>query len=591
MLSVSPSEMPPFGMGRGDISVLLVDDEPDLLELTVGFLERELTAVETTTCTDPTEALGLLRTGAYDCVVSDYEMPGLTGLELLDAIQEADLEVPFILFTGKGSEEIASQAISAGVDEYLQKGGTEKYAVLANKIETLVKKHRAESQVQRAFLAIESAQEGIGIIDADGVYQYMNEAYAAVYNRERSELVGRHWDVLYSAEETERFYEDILPELEATGSWRGVSTGITKEGREVPERLVLTQMADGGHVCIVQDLTEEDEMKAELALKDRALDSLPFGLAILDATAEGVPFVYVNTGFEELTGYEADALVGATWERLEGEADGGTVAELERAVRTGETVARSVAVATADGTSVDTVLDLSPVTNETGTVVNVVAVLRRRGSKSVAAEASLDWLSGLAGVLSHDLKTPLTVARGNAELAQDLDDTSRLDPVHSALDRLEALIDDLSNVMAQGSLVEEPRPVDLAAAFRSWGDLEDGSSIEVVDTRRVLADERALDRLADNLVKNSLEHGGEGVRMRVGTLPDGFYFEDTGAGIPAAERDRVFKPGVSSKSNGTGLGLVSIRQIATAHGWSVTVTESAEGGARFEFTGVREPSE
>jgi hypothetical protein len=85
------------------------------------------------------------------------------------------------------------------------------------------------------------------------------------------------------------------------------------------------------------------------------------------------------------------------------------------------------------------------------------------------------------------------------------------------------------------------------------------------------------------------------VRSAAATSPDrtrtlGFYVEDDGVGIPPERRDRVFDDGYSTQSAGTGFGLSIVEEIADAHDWTVRVTESAGGGARFEFTGVERES-
>ena len=105
--------------------VLHVDDEPNILDLTATFLEREGENIAVETATSATEGLDRLTEGdfesgvPFDCIVSDYDMPGMNGLEFLEAVREEHPDLPFILFTGEGSEEIASEAITAGVSDYL----------------------------------------------------------------------------------------------------------------------------------------------------------------------------------------------------------------------------------------------------------------------------------------------------------------------------------------------------------------------------------------------------------------------------------------------------------------------------------------
>ena len=80
--------------------------------------------------------------------------------------------------------------------------------------------------------------------------------------------------------------------------------------------------------------------------------------------------------------------------------------------------------------------------------------------------------------------------------------------------------------------------------------------------------------------------GGESVTVTVGTLPNGFYVEDDGPGIPEEKRDKVLKEGIPTREEGTGLGLSIVQSIAEAHTWDLALTEGSEGGARFEFGGV-----
>lgn len=135
-------------MTRETITVLQVDDESSVSDLITDFLEREDSRL--TIRSEPSAEAGLerLKQDAIDCILSDYDMPDMDGLEFLKAVRAEYPTLPFILYTGKGSEEIAAKAIDAGVDAYHQKKvGTGQYTVLAQQIVTLVEKHTAEQRL------------------------------------------------------------------------------------------------------------------------------------------------------------------------------------------------------------------------------------------------------------------------------------------------------------------------------------------------------------------------------------------------------------------------------------------------------------
>lgn len=126
------------------IRVLHVDDEQSFSELVATFLERENQRFTVETATDPSSGLEVLADTHIDCIISDYDMPGQNGIDFLKTVREIDEDIPFILYTGKGSEEVASDAIVAGVSDYLQKkAGTEQYELLANRVCNAVDKSRA----------------------------------------------------------------------------------------------------------------------------------------------------------------------------------------------------------------------------------------------------------------------------------------------------------------------------------------------------------------------------------------------------------------------------------------------------------------
>jgi PAS domain S-box-containing protein len=241
-------------------------------------------------------------------------------------------------------------------------------------------------------------------------------------------------------------------------------------------------------------------------------------------------------------------------------------------------------------------------------------------------ERANERLESFAGIVSHDLRNPLTVAAGNLDFARDTGDPEHFDAVEHAHDRMAAIVDDVLTVAREGEVLEVTESVPLAAVARdAWAIVDTGDATLTVDTDRVVETDR--DRLArafENLFRNSVEHGSTSSRqqaddsvehgttataggpaagasdvdraagapatpagdlhVRVGDTPDGFYVADDGPGIPAAERDHVFEFGASTSEGGTGFGLAIVQAIVEAHGWSVRATESESGGARFDVT-------
>ncbi|QGX94502.1 PAS domain S-box protein [Haloplanus rallus] len=132
------------------IRVLLVDDSSDLASVAAELLAREDDRFDVSTETDPSAVVDRVEAEPVDCLVCDYGMPGMDGLDVLRAVRERWPDLPFVLFTGKGSEEIASEAISAGATDYVRKGtAADNYALLANRVAQAVAKRRSSRRAAR----------------------------------------------------------------------------------------------------------------------------------------------------------------------------------------------------------------------------------------------------------------------------------------------------------------------------------------------------------------------------------------------------------------------------------------------------------
>ncbi|MGA2699264.1 MAG: response regulator, partial [Methanoregula sp.] len=178
------------------ISILYVDDEPGLLEIGKLFLERS-GEFGVDVITSAPDALILMDTKAYDAIISDFQMPGMDGIEFLKEVRNSGNMIPFILFTGRGREEIAIQALNEGADFYLQKGGEplSQFAELAHQTRLAVQQRRAEASIRdherREADILNFLPDATFAIDRTGKVLAWNQAMEKLTGVKFSEIMGK----------------------------------------------------------------------------------------------------------------------------------------------------------------------------------------------------------------------------------------------------------------------------------------------------------------------------------------------------------------------------------------------------------------
>lgn len=239
-----------------------------------------------------------------------------------------------------------------------------------------------------------------------------------------------------------------------------------------------------------------------------------------------------------------------------------------------------------------------PFTDEETLFAELIARMLEHELQRQRTAAEIERLDRFASVLAHDLRNPLGVAQGYVDFARQSTDDRNLDTAATALGRMEELIEDILTMVRQGRTVESAEEVRLpSVAEGCWRSVVTGDAeLRMDGDIAIRAAPDRLRRLFENLFRNSVEHGstsgrgepGDGVTVRVGALDDGagFYVADDGPGIPPSERDSVFERGYSSETEGSGLGLAIVASVARAHDWRIAVTDSADGGTRFEVSDV-----
>jgi len=267
--------------GSEPIRVLHVDSDPDFAETFTTRLERD-DRFEADTATSASEGVDRLAEAEFDCVVSAYDMPDGDGIEFLEAVRERGLELPFLLFTGEGSEAVASEAISAGVTDYFRKkSGTEQFSVVTNRIDRAVEKFRAERELdatrRRYRKLVEQNLVGIYVI-RDGKFVYVNPKLAEVHGYDRETVVGMPVLELVAPEERDRVEENLRRRLnEGVEEIQYRTVGLTKDGERIDIELHGSRVEYGDDPEIVGaelDVTEQTEYERELENREAKYRSL-----------------------------------------------------------------------------------------------------------------------------------------------------------------------------------------------------------------------------------------------------------------------------------------------------------------------------
>jgi len=328
----------------------------------------------------------------------------------------------------------------------------------------------------------------------------------------------------------------------------------------------------------------------------RIIDNVRDGVVVVDVDDR---ILDVNPAALEMTGVDESIIGHSVPEML------AALPELHGAYREmTETLAASERTVTYSDRFFE--IEATPIEDDRGRHVGWTLLLQDvtdRVRRERDLEEQIERLDRFARVVSHDLRNPINVAGGYIQQVQETGDLEQLDKSLEALDRMEAIIEDVMTLTRQGGSITEPTVVSLETVAReAWQTVETGEATLQVESAHVVADADQFRRLLENLFTNSIEHGiedpdgtdgfGADHTVSIGTeAGEGsdvtLYVEDDGVGIDPERREQVFEEGFTT--GGTGLGLTIVEQIARAHGWDVAVAESESGGARFEFHGVSSP--
>ncbi|MDO8873313.1 MAG: PAS domain S-box protein [Methanoregula sp.] len=302
------------------ISVLCVDDEEPHLALTKRYLEDN-GDFTVDTAESGELALQKLKTANYDAVVSDYQIPGMDGIEFLKYVREHHGHIPFILFTGKGREEVVIQAFENGADFYLQKGGEPKsqYTELMHKIRSAVGRRQEKDALreseQRYRMLVESNPDSVIILDLQGRIQFVNESVVRITQMREDEVLGRIFFDFPSPEESKLLMEKFEAVIKTKQPERYKGRLIIAGREFYHESVGVPILSDDGEVALVMIISHDITLqkKTEEALRQseeryRAIfEHTGTAMVVIE---EDTTIGFSNTGFWQLSGYTGEEIDG-----------------------------------------------------------------------------------------------------------------------------------------------------------------------------------------------------------------------------------------------------------------------------------------
>ncbi|MCX6653380.1 MAG: response regulator [Methanomassiliicoccales archaeon] len=359
------------------LRVLHVDDSLDFAEICRAHLESE-GEFKVELASSAAEALALMRANSYDAIISDYQMEGMDGIEFLKAVRNAGDRTPFILFTGKGREEAAMEALNSGANSYLMKGAdfVTQTGMLANVIRTACGQREAEESVQYNLsqfnLIMRSLSEVIFLVTDKGVVSYVSPSVAGLLGYAPEEVEGRHvMDLQFmdgGGNRTPGELSGLMSSLQGEGS---VFSVRAKDG-SVKRILIKSTMAMHGNdrllIAVSKDVTHLLRMEEELKVRERLLSitlgQMPVAAGILEARTDKI--IHVNVAAARLLGYDQDEMVGKTPAELGVLSDGGRKSLLEALPSGGMVHRLEVGLRTKEGTDQKFLVSLMKISIDEG---------------------------------------------------------------------------------------------------------------------------------------------------------------------------------------------------------------------------------
>ena len=279
------------------IRVLHVDDDAGFLKTAKQCLEVQgHFRIDTASSVD--EAMEKMKKEKYDAVISDYQMPGKDGLQFLKKLRAKGDSIPFVMFTGRGREEVAIEALNLGADGYFNKVGNPEtvYCELAHGIRQSVERKRAEvrawQEEERLRAIFASSPDAIIVSDLSGKIVDCNEAALKLTGvSSKKEIVGKNCLELTAEKDRDRTLKNLERAFQQGTTASAEYTLLKEDGEEYPAEVSASSFCDSlnnpvGFAIVIRDITQRKQMEKRLIESEERCRSIAEnihdGLAIIE---------------------------------------------------------------------------------------------------------------------------------------------------------------------------------------------------------------------------------------------------------------------------------------------------------------------
>jgi len=460
-------------------------------------------------------------------------------------------------------------------------------------IQDITERKERERDLQRIKQAVESAGHAIYITDPEGVIEYVNPAFEETTGYAQQDIIGETPDVLSSGEMSDEYFADLWSTLRSGKMWEEEIVNRRKNGETYTAMQTIAPVTDGddihAFVAIHDDITERKQREERLTRRTKAIEEAPVGISISDPDRADNPLIYVNDAFVEMTGYSREEILGSNCRFLEGDAtDPDQVASIRAAIDREEPVSVELRNYRKDGTEFWNHLDVAPVKNDDGEVVNWIGFQQDVTERKQRQEQ----LSVLDRVLRHNLRNDMNMIRGLAETirsettgevgdfaARIVEKSDQLVELTEKERQITALLqeDPEHEKFAVGDRLREVASTIASKYPDASIDVDCADSITVDATTRF---EQAISELVTNAVIHS-DSTSPDVSVSATQTGDTVRIEiaDDGPQIPEMEQELLTSQTEETPLyHGSGLGLWLVKLIVSRSHGTITVEANSPTG-------------